>query len=144
MDWTNYYKTLCDAVASKSKDPKIKVGCILVDRERHLIISQGMNGAPHGYPDEKINWLNRDFNDENSMRFQIIHSEANAIYNSHVNLKTYNGVIDAYCNLAPCIECCKALIQCGVKAIYYWIDYKGSIQAKRMADDCGIIYQKLE
>ena len=71
----------------------------------------------------------------------VCHAERNAILNSaHNNLKGARG----YVTLFPCNECAKAIIQSGVKEVYYlsdkYADTLATMASKRMMDSAGVRY----
>ncbi|MBN1074657.1 cytidine deaminase [Clostridium botulinum] len=125
----------------RSKDKNTKVGACIVDRNKK-IISTGYNGFISGcknddFPsDREGDWLNTKYP-------YTVHSEANAIYNSH-GKDLRNCVI--YVTLFPCNECTKAIIQSGITHIIYLSDkYKGTnsnIASKKMLDIVGIKYER--
>ncbi len=97
-------------VASKSKDPKTKIGAILVKDRR--IISTGYNGIPIGVDDrlsirnerpEKYKWFE--------------HGERNAIYSAAKHgISTEGSVL--YTNALPCADCARGIIQSGIEEVY--------------------------
>ena len=42
-DWDEYFMRLTETVASKSKDPSSKMGCVIVDQNKR-VVSLGYNG----------------------------------------------------------------------------------------------------
>lgn len=118
--WDDYFQAVAEAVRLKSKDPKCQVGAVVVSIDR-LIISTGFNGFARGVLDdvellkdekEKLNW--------------ICHAEANAIQNAaRFGISLVGATI--YTTKFPCLACCGAITQAGVKAIHtldssYWGD----------------------
>jgi len=97
-------------VASKSKDPKTKIGALLVKDKR--IISTGYNGIPIGVNDddetrhqrpEKYKWYE--------------HGERNAIYAAaKYGINTDGATL--YTNALPCVDCARGIIQSGIKEVY--------------------------
>jgi len=47
-EWDRYFKTVCDAIASKSKCLSRQIGVLIV--RDHSIVSTGYNGPARGYP----------------------------------------------------------------------------------------------
>lgn len=131
MSWDNYYITLAELVASKSKDPSTKVGCVIVGPDNE-IRSTGFNGFPRGVHEEDYQIIDDKYtspslNDivevtginerwERPAKYEWVeHAERNAVYNAArigVSLKGCR----AYLNWEPrpCIECCKGFIQAGI------------------------------
>jgi dCMP deaminase len=52
-----------------------------------------------------------------------------------------------YVALFPCNECAKAIIQCGIKKVFYLSDKyngtSGNLSSKRMFDAAGVEYKQL-
>ena len=68
----------------------------------------------------------------------------NAILNASTQLKGCR----IYVSLFPCNECCKAIIQSGIREVIYLSDkyaYTDSTKAsKRMLDSAGVTYRHLD
>ena len=111
MDWTVYFSSLCRLVASKSKDPSTKVGCIIVDPETHTIKATGYNGFIRGANDEREDWFQRP-----KKYLVTIHAEQNAICSAAMNGQSLRGCT-AYITHHPCSTCTLLLIQAGIKTI---------------------------
>lgn len=90
-----------------------KVGAILVKDGR--IISTGFNGQPMGFDNCC------EYTDENGIlvtKPTVIHAEANCIYFCAKNgIKTDGTTL--YITLSPCKNCALAIIQAGIKKVYY-------------------------
>ena len=139
ISWEDYFMHLAEESASRSKDPKTKVGACIVKDKR--VLSLGYNGAPRGFPDYKVpNFSNSKdlLNDKNAY---MCHAEINAILNFRGSL---SGAT-IYCTLSPCHECMKALIQVGIKEVIYKSVYhnKKVIEVSSIiARECGVILRK--
>lgn len=107
-------------VAKKSKDPKTKVGAVIVDSDNR-IVSTGYNGMVKGINENKL-W-------EDKHPF-VIHAEMNAALFSR---KDYLGGCTVYVTLSPCLNCMKHLFQLGVRSIFYDTIYT-KFTAKDRAD----------
>jgi dCMP deaminase len=110
--WNERYMAIAKDVASWSKDPNTKVGAVAVG-DKGQILSQGYNGFPRGILD-----CEGRLNDRETKYKFVVHAEMNVIYNA-----TYSGVslnesrLYVY-GLPVCNECCKGIIQVGVKEVY--------------------------
>ena len=60
-------------IATWSKDPSTKVGCIITN-PNYRVISQGYNGFPKGTSDSKVL-----YNDRPEKYRRIVHAEVNAL-----------------------------------------------------------------
>ncbi len=121
-DWNEWFLQGVYWIASKSKDPKTKIGAIVVKDKR--IISTGYNGIPHGVDDD-IAW--RHERPEKYKWYE--HGERNAIYSAaKYGIITENATL--YTNAMPCADCARGVIQSGIKHVYVhkqFIDLTDSI-----------------
>lgn len=106
-----YYKLARYTANTFSKDPSTKVGCILLKPGSLQILSIGYNGFPRGVNEQDTTrW-------ERPIKYSFVeHSERNCLYNAcRSGTCTDNSI--AITTLFPCCDCCRALIQAGVKTI---------------------------
>ena len=126
------YLEMAEIWARNSYCKRRQVGALLV--KDNMIISDGYNGTPSGF---------ENVCEENGVtKPYVLHAEANAI--SKV-AKSGNNSAGAtlYVTAAPCIECSKLIIQCGIKRVVYKDEYRltdGIDLLKR----AGIEVQKLD
>jgi len=126
--WDEYFIKIMYMVAEKSKDPKTKIGAVLVKDKR--IISTGYNG------------LCRGVNDNIGLRFVrpakyswFEHGERNAIYAAARHGIATEGTT-MYTNGVPCIDCARAVIQAGVVKVIVHKAYEDmSASAARQKSD---------
>ena len=118
-----FYIDLAVLISNRSKDVSTKVGAVIINDNK--ILSFGYNGAPHGFPDDKLPKEHSDIlhRDKNTY---MVHAELNAILNYSGHMSDFKGST-IYCTLSPCVECTKALIQAGVTRIVYLNEYKKDI-----------------
>lgn len=142
INWDEYFMGIAVLSARRSKDPNTQVGACIVNKQRK-IVGVGYNGMPYGCDDKVFPWGSTN-NELESKYMYVVHAELNAILNSSTPLD--DCVI--YTALFPCNECCKAIIQSGIKEIIYLSDkYKDTnsvIAGKRMLDAAGIVYKSLK
>ena len=123
--------------AKRSKDPNTQVGACIVSQD-NIIISTGYNGMPKGCSDDEYPW-ERD-GDQTKYPY-VVHAELNAVLNA--NGRDLRGS-KLYVALFPCNECAKAIIQSGVKEVYYlsdkYADTLATMASKRMMDSAGVRY----
>jgi len=106
-----YFKLAKHMADTFSKDPSSKVGCLLLAPDSLQILSMGYNGFPRGV-DETLpeRW-------ERPTKYEFVeHSERNCLYNACRSGTCTNNSI-AVITLYPCCDCCRALIQSGIKTI---------------------------
>lgn len=96
-------------VASRSRDPRTKIGAILVKDDD--VISSGFNDFPR-----KVDNLKYRYEDRETKYSFIVHAEHNAILNA---ARKGQSTLDStlYTNGIPCCECAKACIQAGITKI---------------------------
>lgn len=110
MDLRKFVSTALD-MASKSKDPSTKVGCVIVDDDG-TILATGWNGFPRGVLDDSERYNDRE------IKYKLIaHAEQNAIAQAaRVGAKLLGSTLIVTA-LYPCSSCAKSIIQAGVKRI---------------------------
>ena len=115
---SEFYMGAALLAAQRSKDPKTKVGCCIVDPDG-VILSTGYNGFPIGISDQQGNWTKIPDEFEATKHDYVVHSEINGILNA--SGKSLKGAT-IYTTLFPCKECAKAIIQSGIKKVVYLAD----------------------
>ena len=145
LTWDEYFMGIAKLSALRSKDPNTQVGACIVDN-MNRILSIGYNGAPNGFDDTKFPW-DRDGKPLETKYLYVCHAELNAILNFRGNRKDFEDS-KLYVALFPCNECSKAIIQAGIKEVIYLSDkYKDQDNfkaSKRLFDECGVSYRKLD
>ncbi len=142
LDWDQYFMGIARLSALRSKDPSTQVGACIVNNEKK-IIGIGYNGLPIGIDDDSFPWGKEGEFLETKYPY-VCHAELNAILNSTKNLQGSS----LYVTLFPCNECTKAIIQSGIKHLYFisdkYKDLEMTIASKRMLDSSAISYKQLE
>lgn len=105
--WPGRFLDLARQVASWSKDPSTKVGCVIVDEKRR-VVGMGFNGFARGVRDAAERYADRD-----EKYLFVQHAETNAIFNS---TKLVEGCT-AYVTHPPCANCMGAFIQAGIARV---------------------------
>ncbi len=86
-----------------------KVGALIVKDK--MIISDGFNGTPSGFPNV--------CEDDNNVTFPyVLHAEANAITKVARSNNSSEGST-LYVTASPCIECAKLIIQSGIRRVVF-------------------------
>lgn len=104
--WDLRFLRLAEEVATWSKDPSTKVGCVVV-RPNLTIAGLGFNGFPRGMVDNEELYQDRE-----TKYSRTIHAEVNAILNA---AETEDCV--AYITAPPCPHCSLVLIQSGINRV---------------------------
>jgi dCMP deaminase len=118
--WDEYFLNIAKVVSIKSKDPKCPVGAVIVSAD-NVLLTTGFNGLPRGVHDDEETLLDAD----EKLRV-ICHAEYNAVMNAaRIGVALQGATI--YVTKFPCLACCNAIIQAGIKRIYthdesFWND----------------------
>lgn len=109
LSWDEYFMNIAEAVATKSKDPSSKMGCVIVDKNKR-VVSLGYNGLVQGAEESKMTLSERP------MKYYFaIHSEMNALIFAHQDLTGCT----IYNRVATCENCLKYCLQAGIKRFVY-------------------------
>ena len=135
ISWEEYFMSLAILSSYRSKDPSTKVGACIVNPNDKTILSLGYNGFPRGCDDKEFPWEKGDEDETKTKYPYVVHAELNAILNSHKDLRGSA----LYTTLSPCKECCKAIIQAGIKEVVYLHEFEhDDIVRKKMFDHAGV------
>lgn len=143
-NWDNRWISLCQLIATWSKDRSRKVGAVIIDNRNNLI-SLGWNGFPRDVDDDV------DVRHERPTKYLFTeHAERNAIYNAAAKGVSLVGC-KMYLQWYPCADCARGIIQSGISEMICvepdWNDntYKNDFAAtKEMLYDAGIIVKFLK
>ncbi|PMC39695.1 ComE operon protein 2 [Bacillus sp. UMB0899] len=117
ISWNQYFMSQSHLLAMRSTCTRLAVGATIVRDKR--IIAGGYNGSITGgvhCSDEGCYVI-----DNHCVR--TIHAEMNALLQcAKFGVPTAGAEI--YVTHFPCLQCCKAIIQAGIKTVYYATDYK--------------------
>lgn len=109
--WDLRFLELADHIAQWSKDPRTKVGAVIVD-EKKRVVSVGYNGFPRGVDDTPDRYEDRP-----TKHLYVAHAERNALDNAPL-------MVDGctiYVPLVPCNECAKSIIQKGITRVVSYV-----------------------
>lgn len=142
LSWREYFMNVAKITALRSKDPETQVGAVIVKNNK--IVSTGYNGFPNGISDDELPWTKGSNDNLENKHLYVVHAELNAILNATTSCK--GG--EMYCTLFCCNGCAAAIIQSGIKKVFYNEDpnlskdkYKASIIMFKLA---GIDIEKLK
>lgn len=110
MKWHHRFTALAALVSTWSKDPRTKVGAVIVDHDL-TILGTGYNGFPRGVADTPERLNNREAKHAFTM-----HAEANAVMQALATGKPLRNA-SIYCTHFPCVECAKIIVQGGIKRV---------------------------
>jgi dCMP deaminase len=111
--WDNIWMDFATTISKRSYDPQFQVGCCIVTDDNCQVLAIGYNGNHKGGPNERES--------EEPGHSGFIHAEINAL----IKLD-YNNPKDKkmYLTLSPCRHCAKAIINGGIKKVYYRTAYR--------------------
>ncbi|KXG11347.1 ComE operon protein 2 [Anoxybacillus rupiensis] len=132
ITWDEYFMAQSHLLALRSTCTRLAVGATIVRDKR--IIAGGYNGSIAGGAhciDEGCYVI-----DNHCVR--TIHAEMNAIIQcAKFGVPTEGAEI--YVTHFPCLHCCKAIIQSGIRAVYYATDYKNHPYALELFQQADLI-----
>lgn len=116
--WNEYFMQIAEIVATRSTCDRAEVGCLIVNDDNR-IVSTGYNGSISGNPHcDDVGHTMRD-----GHCIATIHAEMNALlYCAKEGISVKDCKI--YVTHFPCLNCTKALIQAGIKKIFYKHSYR--------------------
>ncbi len=121
-----YYMNIAVQVSLRSTCIRRKVGAVIVkDNE---ILGSGYNGSPKGLPnccDDPTRCYRTKHNIPSGQKLELCyaqHAEINAIFNALCSNRDLHDA-SIFVTTFPCSNCAKALIQSGIKNIYYLDTY---------------------
>ena len=130
-DWDSYFLAIANITRLRSNCIKRKVGSLVV--KNNIVVGLGYNGTPKNTPNCFDNGCERCYSQHQQKQINntstqgidldkciCIHAELNAILAANCNLQ--NAVL--YSTLEPCINCAKAIVQCGITKIVFINHYE--------------------
>lgn len=136
--WDSYFMSIADNTANLSKDPRTKVGAVIVKNKK--IKSIGYNGAPKLFPDNLVPTDNSGETLKEKKNTYMCHAELNSILNYDGLISDLNGAT-IYITLSPCSKCACLLAQVGIKKIIYKKKYDKKEETEAtdyIFEKCGI------
>jgi dCMP deaminase len=140
LSWDDTFMMLAHLISQRSKDPSTQIGAVIVDKH-NVILGLGYNGWPRGIKQDDLPW-GREGKELETKYPYVVHGEINAIFNAYQRVNNAR----LYCNLFPCNECAKAIIQNGIKEVIYESDKyheaDNTKAARRLLDLAGVKYRQ--
>lgn len=137
ISWDQYFMAQSHLIALRSTCERLMVGATIVRDKR--IIAGGYNGSIAGgthCTDEGCYVI-----DSHCVR--TIHAEMNAIIQCAKFGVPTEGA-ELYVTHFPCLQCCKGIIQSGIKRVYYSKDYKNHPYALQLFKEANVNVQQVE
>lgn len=108
--------SIAELVSQRASCLRGRVGAVIT--HNHRIVSTGYNGPTHGaVPCTKISC------DLNQPCTRAVHAELNAILAAARTGIALEGST-LYCTTSPCLNCAAAIIQAGIRKVYYGKVYR--------------------
>jgi len=150
--WDRHFLGQAFGMAKMSKDPRTKVGAVLV-RDQRFPIMQGYNGFPEGFEDTPERLNDRDFKLDH-----VVHAEQNVIsLCARHGIRTQGTTLfiaatddsGAMWGGPPCIRCAVSCVQAGIQEIVAYptkpsllTNWAESLEkARRLLYETGIIFR---
>ncbi|GAA0442941.1 ComE operon protein 2 [Lentibacillus halophilus] len=136
ISWDQYFMAQSHLLAMRSTCTRLMVGATIVRDKR--IIAGGYNGSVSG----GVHCIDEGCYIIDGHCVRTVHAEANALLQCAKFGVPTDGA-EIYVTHFPCLQCCKQIIQSGIKAVYYANDYKNHPYALELFDDAGIHTKKV-
>ncbi|ADU29839.1 ComE operon protein 2 [Evansella cellulosilytica] len=137
ISWHQYFMAQSHLLALRSTCSRLMVGATIVRDKR--IIAGGYNGAISG----GVHCIDEGCYVIDDHCVRTIHAEVNALLQcAKFGVATEGSEI--YVTHFPCLNCCKALIQAGIKKVYYANDYKNHPYALELFEQADVIVEQVE
>ncbi|GAA0602014.1 ComE operon protein 2 [Virgibacillus siamensis] len=137
ISWNQYFMAQSHLLALRSTCTRLMVGATIVREKR--IIAGGYNGSVSG----SVHCIDEGCYVIDGHCVRTVHAEANALLQcAKFGVPTEGAEI--YVTHFPCLQCCKQIIQAGIKRIYYATDYKNHPYARELFTDAGVETEKVE
>jgi len=137
ISWDQYFMAQSHLLARRSTCTRLAVGATIVRDKR--IIAGGYNGSIAG----GVHCVDEGCYVIDGHCVRTIHAEMNALLQcAKFGVPTSGAEI--YVTHFPCLQCCKALIQSGIKKVYYAASYKNHPYAIELFEQAGVHVEHVE
>lgn len=136
ITWDQFFMAQCHLLALRSTCTRLAVGAIIVRDNR--IIAGGYNGSISGGD----HCIDHGCYVVDNHCIRTIHAEMNALLQcSKYGIPASNSTL--YVTHFPCLQCTKAIIQAGIKNVYYAQDYRNHEYATKLFAQSGVAVQHI-
>ena len=137
IPWNQYFMAQAVLLSLRSTCTRLEVGATLVKDRR--IIAGGYNGAVSG----DNHCIDHGCYVVDGHCIRTIHAEMNALLQcAKLGISTDGAEI--YVTHFPCLHCTKAILQAGIKKIYYLHDYHNYPYAIELIQKLGVEIQQVK
>ncbi|MFD1207040.1 MULTISPECIES: ComE operon protein 2 [Sporosarcina] len=136
ITWDQFFMAQCHLLAVRSTCTRLTVGATIVRDNR--IIAGGYNGSISGGD----HCIDHGCYVVGNHCVRTIHAEMNAL----LQCAKYGSPVEGaslYVTHFPCLQCSKAIIQSGIKHVYYATDYKNDEYAMKLFAQSGVSVQHI-
>lgn len=131
LSWEQYFMAQANLVALRSTCTRLNVGAVIVRENR--IIASGYNGSVH----DGAHCIDEGCYIVDGHCVRTVHAEANALLQC-AKFGVATNETELYVTHFPCLQCCKQIIQAGIKRIYYEHDYRNHELAIQLFKEANI------
>ncbi|WP_042345782.1 ComE operon protein 2 [Bacillus massiliigorillae] len=131
ISWHQYFMAQSHLLALRSTCTRLTVGATVVRDKR--IIAGGYNGSIAGGD----HCIDKGCYVIDNHCVRTVHAEMNALLQC-AKFGVPTGGAEMYVTHFPCLQCCKSIIQAGIKAVYYAEDYKNHPYAIELFQQAGV------
>ncbi|WP_353948025.1 ComE operon protein 2 [Sporolactobacillus sp. Y61] len=136
LSWDEYFMAQSHLLASRSTCTRLVVGATIVRDKR--IIAGGYNGSISG----GVHCIDEGCYVVDGHCVRTIHAEMNAILQCAKFGESTDGA-EIYVTHYPCLPCSKAIIQAGIRRVYYTNDYRNDPYAGKLYRQAGVEVKKV-
>jgi dCMP deaminase len=137
ISWDQYFMLQSHLLALRSTCTRLTVGATIVRDKR--IIAGGYNGSISGGD----HCIEHGCYVIDGHCVRTIHAEMNALLQC-AKFGVPTSEAEIYVTHFPCLNCCKAIIQSGIKKVFYAKDYKNHPYAVQQFKQAGVSIEKVE
>jgi dCMP deaminase len=137
ISWDQYFMAQSHLLALRSTCTRLTVGATIVRDKR--IIAGGYNGSIAGGD----HCIDKGCYVIDNHCVRTVHAEMNALLQC-AKFGVPTAEAELYVTHFPCLQCCKAIIQAGIKTVYYAEDYKNHPYALELFQQANIGTAKVE
>ncbi|MCP3030377.1 ComE operon protein 2 [Halobacillus sp. A1] len=137
ISWDHYFMAQSYLLKTRSTCERLAVGAVIIRDKR--MIAGGYNGSVSG----GVHCIDEGCYVIDGHCVRTIHAEMNALLQcSKFGVATEGAEI--YVTHFPCLHCTKAIIQAGIKAVYYSEDYRNHPYAIQLFEDAKVAMIKVD
>ncbi|SDN01000.1 ComE operon protein 2 [Sediminibacillus halophilus] len=137
ISWNQYFMAQSHLLALRSTCQRLMVGATIVRDKR--IIAGGYNGSVSG----SVHCIDEGCYVIDGHCVRTVHAEINALLQCAKFGVATDGA-ELYVTHFPCLQCCKSIIQSGIRKVYYAEDYKNHPYAIELFQDAGVETEKVK